>query len=226
MSSCEHYLAKTAPIGSSLHYSLLWLTSEQKHHVTLLYALWFALREIPLTIKDPGVARMKLLWWQQELHTTKPSHPLTQHLQPFLASLPAQWRDNLIAANLLRVDYPQFTTTTQVNDYCRLGRGQLSQIIAQQLTNTPLEQALKTGEQLERIQLILDVSNHPTQSFGEQTNDINQHQPGTGHLAILFKLKQSLLKEIAKDDFPLLTHETHLTPLRKLWIAWRAMQAS
>jgi phytoene synthase len=32
---------------------------------------------------------------------------------------------------------------------------------------------------------------------------------------------RTLLDEIARDNFPVLTHRVSLTPLRKLWLAWR-----
>jgi phytoene synthase len=33
---------------------------------------------------------------------------------------------------------------------------------------------------------------------------------------------RTLLDEIARDGYRVLDHRTALTPLRKLWIAWRA----
>ncbi len=38
---------------------------------------------------------------------------------------------------------------------------------------------------------------------------------------ILAALDRTLLREMAQDNFPLLEQDTELTPLRRLWIAWR-----
>ncbi|MCU0807341.1 MAG: squalene/phytoene synthase family protein [Candidatus Contendobacter sp.] len=40
-------------------------------------------------------------------------------------------------------------------------------------------------------------------------------------LLIRLELALALLEEIAEDDYRLLEQRTHLTPLRKLWLAWR-----
>lgn len=41
------------------------------------------------------------------------------------------------------------------------------------------------------------------------------------HLLIRMELAIALLTEIAEDGYRLLEQRTHLTPLRKLWLAWR-----
>jgi phytoene synthase len=38
---------------------------------------------------------------------------------------------------------------------------------------------------------------------------------------IMAAIYRTLLDEIARDKFPVLTHRVSLTPLRKLWLAWR-----
>jgi phytoene synthase len=38
---------------------------------------------------------------------------------------------------------------------------------------------------------------------------------------IMAAIYRTLLDEIARDNFPVLTHRVSLTPLRKLWLAWR-----
>lgn len=41
------------------------------------------------------------------------------------------------------------------------------------------------------------------------------------HLLIRLELAMALLAEIAAEDYRLLEQQTHLTPLRKLWLAWQ-----
>jgi 15-cis-phytoene synthase len=38
---------------------------------------------------------------------------------------------------------------------------------------------------------------------------------------IMAAIYRTLLEEIARDGFPVLSQRTSLTPIRKLWIAWR-----
>ncbi|MDN5870026.1 MAG: presqualene diphosphate synthase HpnD [Nitrococcus sp.] len=42
---------------------------------------------------------------------------------------------------------------------------------------------------------------------------------------VLAALYRSLLEAMTEDDFPLLERRYHLTPLRKLWLAWRSAHA-
>lgn len=44
---------------------------------------------------------------------------------------------------------------------------------------------------------------------------------GQSYLLIRMELAMALLEEIATDDYRLLEQHTQLTPLRKLWLAWR-----
>ena len=46
-----------------------------------------------------------------------------------------------------------------------------------------------------------------------------QHRLGNGML--LAAMDRALLAELAREDFPLLERRIELTPLRRLWIAWR-----
>lgn len=41
---------------------------------------------------------------------------------------------------------------------------------------------------------------------------------------IMLRLRRSLLTEIREEGFQVLEHRTKLTPLRKLWLAWRTMR--
>ena len=43
---------------------------------------------------------------------------------------------------------------------------------------------------------------------------------------IMSAIYRTLLHEIERDEFMVLTHRTSLTPMRKLWIAWRTWIAT
>jgi 15-cis-phytoene synthase len=51
--------------------------------------------------------------------------------------------------------------------------------------------------------------------------DRHAQRPGL----IMAAIYRALLDEIERDGFRILEHRVHLTPLRKLWIAWRASRA-
>jgi phytoene synthase len=56
-----------APAGSDLYYATLHLDSPRKESVFALHALAEEIRRIPRMVVDPGVARLKLAWWAEEL---------------------------------------------------------------------------------------------------------------------------------------------------------------
>jgi 15-cis-phytoene synthase len=56
-----------APAGSDLYYATLHLESPRRESVHALHALAEEIRRIPRTVVDPGVARVKLAWWADEL---------------------------------------------------------------------------------------------------------------------------------------------------------------
>ncbi|MGH8657469.1 MAG: squalene/phytoene synthase family protein [Gammaproteobacteria bacterium] len=59
--------AAVAPPGSSLYYSNLYLAPEKKHAFLALHGLWLELEEILHGATDPGVGRIRLQWWREEI---------------------------------------------------------------------------------------------------------------------------------------------------------------
>ena len=53
-----------------------------------------------------------------------------------------------------------------------------------------------------------------------QLPDCDRYAQRTG--LIMAEIYQSILEEIEADGYRVLEHRIHLTPLRKLWLAWRA----
>lgn len=83
----------TAP-GSSAYYSLLFAPPDLRDDLAALLAWRGQLRNILDEVRDPGVARLKLQWWREELERIyggEPRHPLSQILAPAVArhALPA-----------------------------------------------------------------------------------------------------------------------------------------
>ncbi len=78
-----------APRGTAWYYATLPLPPAQRDAQRALQAWWRALRSIPLTVSDPGVAAAKLAWWQAQLGDPgRAEHPLLRALQPALERAP------------------------------------------------------------------------------------------------------------------------------------------
>jgi phytoene synthase len=85
---------RATPLGSSSYYSIRFSPPELRQDLAVLHAWRHQLRAILDDVSDPGVARLKLQWWREELQHTcegEPRHPLSFALHPVLArhGLPA-----------------------------------------------------------------------------------------------------------------------------------------
>jgi phytoene synthase len=71
------------PVGSPNYYIIRFSPAEQRHSLAHWFA-WFAhINGIANKAKDPGVARLKLDWWREEIHYMQQQqarHPLAQAL--------------------------------------------------------------------------------------------------------------------------------------------------
>jgi 15-cis-phytoene synthase len=84
------------------------------------------------------------------------------------------------------------------------------------------EQLLQARDD-ERLRGVFAVQAERIESFFDQAEaqlpDVDRWNQRSG--LILAELDRALLAELRADQFPLLEKEYHLTPIRKLWIAWR-----
>ncbi|HEV2321081.1 MAG TPA: squalene/phytoene synthase family protein [Gammaproteobacteria bacterium] len=81
---------KLAAAPLDLRLALTFSPMADRAALTALFALYLEIREVPVECRDPGVAEVKLAWWQQEieaLYAWNPRHPLTQALAPHLAPI-------------------------------------------------------------------------------------------------------------------------------------------
>jgi phytoene synthase len=72
------------PLGSSAYYSVRFSPRELRDDLAALLAWRQEVRSILDEVSDPGVARLKLQWWREELQRTyegNPRHPLSTALQ-------------------------------------------------------------------------------------------------------------------------------------------------
>ncbi len=97
-SDAAYCRARCAPLGSNLYYALLFETVRRKRLLHALHAYALEVGEIPGLQKDPGVARLKLQWWQTELARARlgeAGHPVARELQKMLAVQAAAWEQLL-----------------------------------------------------------------------------------------------------------------------------------
>lgn len=79
----DYCVNKAIPNGSNLYYSTLFETQENKTILVAFHAFLFELYDVIYECKDPGVARIKFKWWQEEierLFDDKARHPVTKQL--------------------------------------------------------------------------------------------------------------------------------------------------
>ncbi len=77
---CRH---KAAPPGSNFYYSTLFLTKKLKEHLYALHSFNVEINHVIEECTDPGVARIKLYWWHEEIERScagNARHPVGKSL--------------------------------------------------------------------------------------------------------------------------------------------------
>ena len=77
------------PEGSDTYYAARFAPKAKRDRLALAFAWTQELAQIRARASDPGVARLKLDWWREELvraQAGRPRHPLTRHLSQWLAT--------------------------------------------------------------------------------------------------------------------------------------------
>jgi phytoene synthase len=117
---CE---AKAAQSGSSFYYSFRFLPPERRRAITALYAFCREVDDVVDEVADPGVARLKLAWWRNEIAAVfggTPQHPVALALVPTVAAfhLRQEHLQAVIDGMTMDLDqnrYPDFATLER---YC------------------------------------------------------------------------------------------------------------
>jgi len=272
MSPDEYCQQKTVQSGSSFYYSFLFLEPARRRAITALYAFC---REVDDTVDDAtdgSVARIKLAWWRTEVSKMcggTPTHPVTQALQPHLATynLQEQHLQAIVDGMEMDLDQSRYLDYAGLRKYCWHVAGVvgiLSASIFGYKNAQTLEYAEKLGLAFQLTNIIRDVGEdarkgriylpvNELQQFGVTAADLlnarhsekfealmafqteraqkmydealaalpkedrRAQRPGLMMSAIY----RTLLDEIARDKYHVLTQRISLTPLRKLWLAWK-----
>jgi 15-cis-phytoene synthase len=135
MNSAQQAAHKTSSASLDLRLSLTFCPSNQRAAQTALHAVYLELQEVPREVRDPGVADVKLRWWEEEvalLCAGQARHPLTQALLPHMPAL----KDRralfleLIAGARADIAGAGFTRFEEVKRYCFRHSGALAELSA------------------------------------------------------------------------------------------------
>lgn len=80
----NYCINKAIPDGSNLYYATIFETPKNKKLIITLHAFLYELSDIINECSDPGVARIKLKWWQEEidrLANKQARHPVAKQMQ-------------------------------------------------------------------------------------------------------------------------------------------------
>lgn len=271
MAEAGAYPYTQAPAGTGLYYASLFIDSSRRSRLLALYALEDELQR-SLSVQDPGVARLRLQWWREEIQQARAAtarHPITRELQPLLqdgrldggllleairgieAELVATDSDTFeaIVSQYRRHFGPVWQLSTalcDINDNTaldaaaqlgglhhlnlalqalprNLDRGFCRPIPRRELEASGLQPERPPGNDSSRWRHLLNDQFQRLQTCLEQAID---EFPATAavqatHCLILARLDAALCTEIRRDGCRIFRQQYALTPLRKLWLAWR-----
>lgn len=273
MTPDEYCQNKAAQSGSSFYYAFLFLPPEKRRAITALYAFCREVDDVVDEISEASVARMKLVWWREQVGILFAgqvnTHPVMQALAPHIAVYDLQQSELLAVIDGMEMDLDEvrYEHWEDLKSYCwhvASVVGILSAKIFGQRDPATRIYAEKLGLAFQLTNIIRDIGDdarrgriylpireleqfnvkpadifdaHHTPEFEAlmafQTQrayalykdamaalpevDRRDQRPGLLMTAIYY----ALLQEIERDRWPVLEHRVSLTPIRKLWLAWR-----
>jgi 15-cis-phytoene synthase len=122
-----------APLDFRL--SLTFSDPGQRAALGALLAVYLEIREVLVECRDPGVAEVKLRWWEEEigaLYTGRPRHPLSVALWPHLAPLAGKQQTflDLVTGTRMDIAGAGFGSFEDVKRYCYRHSGALAELSA------------------------------------------------------------------------------------------------
>jgi phytoene synthase len=132
----EQYVQeKAAASGSSFYYAFLFLSKPRRAAITAFYAFCREVDDVVDEVVDPGVARTKLAWWQNEVaraYAGTPSHPVLIALMPWAADYRIEARHLLAVVEGCQMDLDQtrYLDFAGLQRYCHLVAGVVGEVAA------------------------------------------------------------------------------------------------
>ncbi len=126
---------RATPPGSSAYYSVRFAPLRLRHDLAAVLAWRHEVRAILEEVSDPGVARLKLNWWIEEMERTRanePRHPLSQALQPVIERhrIPAAPFRQMAAAVEDEILRHQAGDASAFDAACERDQGALCELVA------------------------------------------------------------------------------------------------
>lgn len=214
-----------APPGSNLHYATLFHSVEERRGLYALFALRAEIMRITAGTSDPAVVAMRRSWWADELARVgarQARHPVGHELQQL--------------SERTAIDIPALQYFAATGGAAGTGAGIWGGAARACGVSEPdaLRVVTDAGELVDRVDLIAGAwpanAAHPQP---EPVRDlVAKLDSARGNLAsrgaaraefcrVLAGLSAALCRELARDAGALGHSRIALTPLRKLWIAWR-----
>jgi phytoene synthase len=232
------------PQGSTLYYALRFSPPEARPWLHQLHRLGREVQEIPGMVSEPGIARLKLQWWEEELERLfagTPGHPLTRVLLPAVEQWSLPREDALQGSGSLARLLARTLGCREPATLAAAGRlGAVDQLGRQLRDAMPRARAGRLPLPAETLQAAGAnaedlVHGRPTPTLrlalGRQAGRIRslhtetleslapESRSALTHLRVLTALRLALVDTLEQDEFRDLGCRT---PLRKLWIAWRS----
>jgi len=250
------------PPGSSAYYAIRFAPAPLRDPLAALFGWRRQVRAILDDVSDPGVARLKLDWWRDELArsaTGAPRHPLSQALTPTIAehalpvapflSIAARVEDELRGRRAADDEAQRQGALFELAARCH-GTSAAAELDRARRVGGWCGQVRRirdAGRLLRRSREVLPESrlaaaglNHEglvsraqrprlPELIRPMAETLAAEQPEDRDLASLpallriqARLHAVLLAELARSHYAVTDQRIGLTPLRKLWIAWRA----
>src|SRR5712671_4299737 len=237
----EYCREKAAHSGSSFHYSFLFLPPERRRAITALYAFCREVDDAVDEPSDPSVARATLTWWRGEvarLFSGDPQHPVTRALAPMIEpfGIVQTKLDEIMDGMEMDLNQSRYLNFSGLQLYCHRVAGVVGELAAGIFgyrNAKTLEYAEKLGLAFQLTNIIRDVGEDARKNriylpmdelkeYGVTAADILNANHSESFVRLMrFQAERALRDEIAGDDYRVLDQRTALTPIRKLWIAWR-----
>lgn len=234
------YLATIIEPGSNLYYATRFMAEDLKTWQLPVYALYQTLTDIPDKVSDPGVARVKLHWWTEQLSNLTQAnlqHPLLAELQQLQAptEIGRQHYAALINAALSKLvpassdqpaPKPRAVLTQVLADIGGIDDQPLIESLGQCIALS--EQVLLSGQQHlqdypddnEICERLLADTASQAQSLATQLTKQNKHSALFAEY-VYCQLCLSTLKCVEDNYSQCLQQQVSLTPIKKCWQAWR-----
>jgi len=158
-----------ASAGSAFYFSLQGLAMAKRKALIGLQSFANEIHKITERYQEPDVVTVKLKWWQEELERlpTKPSHPITQWLQPFIVQyqLDTQHLQAILESGHTSLLPQHFNTDAELYRHYQYTGGIIENLKAQvlchnQLDDTTIQAAHYLGIANEIVRHIVEATHH------------------------------------------------------------------